>query len=85
MKSQIRKMGNSHGIIIPKPLLDEIGVKAGDPVELKINKKGRLVIAPIREKPRAGWAKDSRALAEAGEGGTAWPESAAPAGKGPAW
>jgi antitoxin MazE len=61
MKSQIRKMGNPHGVIITKPPLDEIGLKAGDPVELKINKKGRLVIAPIREKPRAGWANESKA------------------------
>jgi antitoxin component of MazEF toxin-antitoxin module len=30
VKSQIRKVGNSHGVIIPKPLLDEAGIFDGD-------------------------------------------------------
>jgi antitoxin MazE len=76
MKSQVRKMGNSQGVIIPKPLLDEIGLTAGDPVDLKINKKGRLVMIPNRAAVRAGWAHDSKALAEAGETGRL--DSAAP-------
>ena len=75
MKSQIRKMGNSQGVLIPKPLLDEIGVRAGDPVDLRI-KKGRLVIAPGRAGPRAGWAADSRALVETGEAGRLSPAPA---------
>ena len=81
MKSHVRKLGNSHGVIIPRPLLDEVGVKAGDPVDLKVNKKGRLVMSPIRSKARDGWAKDSKALAEAGETG-AWPAIAAGSGGG---
>ena len=74
MRAHVRKVGNSQGVIIPKPLLDEIGVKAGDAVSLKINKKGRLVMSPIRSEARAGWADDSRALASSGEAGQAWPE-----------
>ena len=85
MKSHIRKMGNSQGVIIPKPLLDEIGLKAGDPVDMKINKKGRLVIAPSREQVRAGWAADSKALADAGERGRGWPEFVTEADKGRNW
>jgi len=73
MKSAIRKMGNSHGVIIPKPLLEEIGAKAGDAVELKI-KKGKLVITPLRRDPRSGWAEECKTLREAGEDGLAWPE-----------
>ena len=73
MKSHIRRLGNSQGVIIPKPLLDEIGLKTGDPVELKVNKKGRLVLSPARGLPRSGWAADSQALAEAGERGRSWP------------
>jgi antitoxin MazE len=76
MKSHIRKLGNSQGVIIPKPLLDEIGVTAGDPVSLKINKKGRLVMSPVREETRAGWAKDSKTLAQSGEAGRVWPNIA---------
>ena len=75
MKSAIRKMGNSHGVIIPKPLLAEIGAKAGDEVDLAV-KRGKIVIAPSRKAPRSGWAADSKRLAEAGEAGPAWPEFA---------
>ncbi len=73
MKSQVRKVGNSHGVIIPKPLLDEIGIADGDVVTLKVNKKGRIVLAPVRTEARAGWAADSKALAQAGETGRVWP------------
>ena len=73
MKTAIRKLGNSQGVIIPKPLLAEIGAKANDPVELKVE-NGRLVIAPIGRDPRAIWAEECKALAEAGEAGLAWPE-----------
>lgn len=74
MKSQVRKVGNSHGVIIPKPLLDEVGIVDGDVVTLKVNKKGRIVLSPVRAEVRAGWAADSKALAQAGEGGRVWPE-----------
>jgi len=74
MKSHIRKLGNSHGVIIPRPLLDQIGMAAGDAVTLKINKKGRLVISPVRAGTRSGWANDSKALAQAGDAGRVWPD-----------
>lgn len=75
MKSAIRKMGNSHGVIIPKPLLAEIGAKAGDAVDIAV-KSGRLLIEPQKKLPRRGWAEDSKRLAEAGEDVTAWTEFA---------
>lgn len=75
MKSAIRKMGNSHGVIIPKPLLLEIGAKAGDEVDLAV-RGGKIVMARPRKSPRSGWAADSKHLAELGEAGLAWPEFA---------
>jgi antitoxin MazE len=68
-------MGNSHGVIIPKPILEEIGAKANDPVEVSVN-KGKIVIAPAKRHPREGWAEDAKRLAAAGEGGLVWPEFA---------
>lgn len=59
-------MGNSSGIIIPKPMLAEIGVKAGDDVDLRIE-GGRLVIAVIKPPVRAGWAEDALRIAESGD------------------
>ena len=35
MNVTIRKIGNSEGIIIPKEILDRMGLKAGDALELR--------------------------------------------------
>lgn len=75
MRAAVRKMGNSSGVIIPKPLLAELGVQAGDDIDMTM-KGGKLVLAPIKPHPRAGWAEASKALAEAGEDGLVWPEFA---------
>lgn len=72
MRSAVRKMGNSSGVIIPKPLLNEIGAKAGDDVDMVVE-AGRIVIAPIRAHPRAGWADDARRIALAGDDALVWP------------
>ena len=73
MKSAIRKMGNSHAVIIPKPVLAEIGAKAGDEVDMKVE-KGKVIIAPVKTHPRAGWAEDSKAIHDAGDDKLVWPE-----------
>lgn len=73
MRASLRKMGNSSGVIIPKPILNELGVKAGDKVEMTV-KGGRIILAPIEAHPRAGWAEASKALAESGDDGLVWPE-----------
>jgi len=66
-------MGNSQGVIIPKPLLAQLGARPNDSVEMRVE-NGKLVIWPINGDPRAGWAKECRELAEAGEDGLIWPE-----------
>jgi antitoxin MazE len=73
MKTAIRKMGNSHGVIIPKPLLAEVGAKANDPVDMGVE-NGKIFIAPIRKRPRAGWGEASKRLAAARDGSLVWPE-----------
>jgi antitoxin MazE len=73
MKTAIRKMGNSHGVIIPKPLLSEIGAKANDRVEMKIE-NGKIVIEPIGRDPRVAWPEECKMLRDAGEDGLVWPE-----------
>jgi antitoxin MazE len=73
MKTAIRRMGNSQGVIIPKPLLAEIGAKLGDKVDMRVE-RGKVVMVRAKRKPRDGWADASRALAAAGEGGLVWPE-----------
>ena len=65
MKSRIVRIGNSQGIRIPKPLLEQAGL--GPEVELHAE-AGRIVIAAAKA-PRAGWAEAARAMHERGEDG----------------
>lgn len=59
MKVAVIQIGNSTGIRIPKTLLDACHII--DQVELE--KKGRsIVIRPISNKPRQGWAKAFSAM-----------------------
>ncbi len=66
MRGVVRKLGHSSGIIIPKVMLAEIGMKPGDDVELGIE-AGRLVIAARKPHPRTGRADDARQIAERGD------------------
>jgi len=51
MRTKIIRVGNSHGIRIPRPLLEQVGLK--DTVELRAE-EGRLIIRPGRAL-REGW------------------------------
>lgn len=64
MKVPIRRMGNSQGVLIPKPFLAQLGFE--DEVEMEIE-NGTLVLRRPRSAPREGWADASAAIAEAGE------------------
>jgi antitoxin MazE len=65
MKTRLVPIGNSRGVRIPKPLLQQAGLE--DEVELRVVDEG-IVIGPARP-PRAGWAEAARLLQERGEGG----------------
>ena len=73
MMSAVKKFGNSAGVIIPKPLLSQFGVEAGDSVELKVE-DGRIVIERVVNPPRQGWADDAKRLAAADNDTLEWPE-----------
>jgi antitoxin MazE len=63
MKARIVRVGNSRGVRLPKPLLDESGLP--DEVEIRAE-SGRIIIESAR-RPRAGWAEAAHAMAEQGE------------------
>ena len=73
MRAAIRKLGNSSGVIIPKSMLAEIGIAAGDPVDLSLE-DGRIAITPVKRRPREGWAEAFQEIAEAGDDALVWPE-----------
>lgn len=60
MKTQIIKIGNSKGIRIPKPILEQCGL--GSEVELEVTDEGLLLKSS--SKPRAHWAKSFRDMSE---------------------
>jgi antitoxin MazE len=66
----LRKLGNSQGVIIPKPLLAQVGLT--DHAEMSVE-NGAIVLRPATRPAREGWAEASRAIAAADEG-LAWPE-----------
>jgi antitoxin MazE len=75
MRTALRKMGNSTGMIVPRAILDELGSAIGEDLDIKVE-NGRLVAAPVRTGLRAGWADAAYALAEAGDDAPVWPDFA---------
>ena len=71
MKTAIRKMGNSRGVIIPKPVLAQVGL-TDEAIMTVVD--GALVLRPVTKAPREGWAGDSRRVAEEGDDSPIWPE-----------
>lgn len=59
MKARLVSMGNSRGVRIPEPLIDEAGLV--DEVEMRV-RNGAILIAAART-PRAGWAEAAAQLA----------------------
>lgn len=73
MIKEIRRVGNSRGIIIPKPMLKEAGLEKEAEIALE---RGAIVLRKPRRNPRQGWAEASRKIAEAGNDKLVWPEFA---------
>lgn len=71
MQVAIRKMGNSLGVLIPKPFLIQVGFE--DAADMQV-KNGVIEIRPIKRNPREGWAKDSERIALASDDKLVWPE-----------
>ena len=61
MKTVIRKMGNSQGILIPKPILAQLGFE--DEVDMEVVDES-IVLRRPSPKARAGWAQASKEIAD---------------------
>ncbi len=62
----IRQIGNSHGVVIPKPVLAQLGLDAKAGVEMTIE-DGALVLRRPASPARTGWSEAARNIAEAGD------------------
>ena len=61
VKTHLIKIGNSHGIRIPKWLLEQVGLAGEVEVEAQ---SGQLIIRPVQS-PRQGWDAQFQAMAAA--------------------
>ena len=63
MKSRLIRIGNSRGVRLSKPLIEEAGLQ--EEVEIRVH-EGAVVISARRE-PREGWAEAARQMRENGQ------------------
>jgi antitoxin MazE len=63
MKAKLVRIGNSRGVRLPKPLIEEAGLS--DDVDLRVH-NGAIVISRLSEL-REGWAEAAATLASRGE------------------
>jgi antitoxin MazE len=66
MHITIRQIGNSQGVVIPKPVLAQLGLDSKAGVEMTIE-DGALVLRKPASQARQGWAEAARSIAEAGD------------------
>jgi antitoxin MazE len=60
MRARIVKIGNSQGIRIPKPILEQSGITKDVDIEVENN---QIIIRPLL-KPRTGWDNAFRKMGE---------------------
>jgi antitoxin MazE len=70
MKAELVRIGNSRGLRIPKPVIEQCGF--GETVELRVE-NDRLIISPERQ-PRQGWDEAFRAAGSAASDDLLLPE-----------
>lgn len=61
MQTSLRKMGNSTGMILPKAILDELGLSSGAKVDLRVE-DGKVIAEPVKRKVREGWEEAARII-----------------------
>ena len=62
MKTRLVRIGNSRGVRVPKPWIEEVGLT--DEVEIRVQ-DGGILISPLRA-ARSGWEEAARALRATG-------------------
>ena len=60
----VRRIGNSLGVVIPKPVLAQVGLS--ERAELTVE-RGAIVLRKPRKSARAGWSQAAESVAAQGE------------------
>jgi antitoxin MazE len=61
VRTALRKMGNSTGMILPKAMLSELGIASGAAMELSLE-GNRIIATPVATQRRVGWAEAAAAI-----------------------
>jgi len=64
MKSRLIRIGNSRGVRLPKPLIEEAGLEE----EVEVQIRGNTLVITSPRPPRAGWAEAAKQLRERADG-----------------
>jgi antitoxin MazE len=62
MKARLIRIGNSRGVRLPKPMIEEAGLR--EDVELRVREGAVVITSAVRT--RVGWAEAARRLRERG-------------------
>ena len=60
----VRRIGNSLGVVIPKPVLAQVGLS--DQAEMTVE-RGAIVLRKPRKATRSGWREAAQSIAKLGE------------------
>jgi antitoxin MazE len=67
----IRRIGNSHGVVIPRPVMAQLGLSSEAGAEMTVKGGALILRKPVLRKPavraRKGWAEAARKIAETGD------------------
>jgi len=58
MKTRLVRIGNSRGVRLPKPLIEQAGLTE----EVDLELRGNTIVIAARPAPRRGWAEAARNL-----------------------
>ena len=64
MRTRVRNIGNSRGVILPKGLLSKCAIDEEVNVEVKDH---QIIITPVDPEKRKGWGEAFKKMAEAGD------------------
>lgn len=56
MRTVLRKMGNSTGVILPKAIVGQAGLAIGSAMEIAVEGE-KVVLTPLRRERREGWSE----------------------------
>ena len=66
MEIAIRNIGNSKGVVLPKPLLAQVGLDGCAVAQVAVE-NGAIVLRKPEPPVREGWAQAAKAVADAGD------------------